>query len=123
MLRLLLDQMLDNEVAIALRAQGYDVIRVSEIGMARADDSQILQRAIHENRMLITLDEHFGDWSILPLSSHPGVIRIKANPAITRTILSVLIPFLANHTTATFANRLVIVGTKRLRWISTNAIG
>ncbi len=38
-----------------------------------------------ENRILLTLDEHFGDWVILPLKKHPGVIRIKVNPATTGT--------------------------------------
>jgi len=122
MLRLLLDQMIDGEVAETLRDGGYDVIRVSAIGMSRADDSEILQQAIRDNRILITLDEHFGDWCVLPLSQHPGVIRIKANPAVTKTILSVLRPFLASHLNTTFTNRLVIVGTKRLRWISTSVV-
>jgi hypothetical protein len=27
---------------------------------------------IAEDRTLITLDEHFGDWAVLPLSVHPG---------------------------------------------------
>jgi predicted nuclease of predicted toxin-antitoxin system len=120
MLRLLLDQMIDNEVAVTLRSHRYDVVRVSEIGMARADDSQILEQAIVDNRVLITLDEHFGNWCVLPLSSHSGVIRIKANPAITKTILSVLLPFLSMHKGARFNNRLVIIGAKRSRWIHTD---
>ena len=121
MLRLLLDQMIDGEVADTLSQQGYDVIRLSEIGMSRSDDSQVLGQAVKDNRILVTLDEHFGDWCVLPLSEHPGVIRVKANPAVTRTILSVLLPFLARHMNVKFINRLVIVGANRLRWISTDA--
>ena len=74
-------------VAEALRGEGYDVMRASEIGQARADDEQILQRAISENRILVTLDEHFGDWVILPLSKHPGVIRLKVNPTQPQKML------------------------------------
>lgn len=121
MLRLLLDQMIDTEVAATLREHGYDVIRVSEIGMSRADDGQILEQSIAEGRILVTLDEHFGNWCVLPLSTHPGVIRVKANPAGTRTILTVLLPFLNCHQNVQFANRLVIVGANRLRWIATDA--
>ena len=66
--RLYLDQMLRHEVAQALKDEGHDVLRATEVGQARADDHQILQKAISENRVLITLDEHFGDWVILPLS-------------------------------------------------------
>ena len=67
-LRLYLDQMFQLEVSEALRAEGYDVVRASEVGHARADDQEILKKAISENRILVTLDEHFGDWAVLPLS-------------------------------------------------------
>ena len=52
------------DVAHALREQGYDVLRASETGQARAEDHQILEKAISEKRILITLDEHFGDWVV-----------------------------------------------------------
>jgi len=68
-LRLYLDQMVRLEVAQALRDEGHDVIRASEVGQARADDQEILHTAIEENRILITLNEHFGDWVILPIVS------------------------------------------------------
>ena len=71
-LKIYLDQMLRLDVAQALRNEGHDVIRASEVGQARADDYEILQKAIAENRILVTLDEHFGDWVILPLSNDPG---------------------------------------------------
>lgn len=80
-LRLYLDQMFRLDIAQILQREGYDVLRASETGLARADDYQILQKAISENRTLITLDEHFGDWVVLPLSRHPGVIRLKVHPA------------------------------------------
>ena len=67
-LKLYLDQMLRLDVAQNLRGEGYNVVRASEVGHARADDQQILRKAIDENRILITLDEHFGDWVILPFS-------------------------------------------------------
>ena len=40
--KLYLDQMLRLEVAQALKDEGYDVLRASEVGQARADDYQIL---------------------------------------------------------------------------------
>jgi len=79
LLKLYLDQMLRLDVAQALRNEGHDVMRASEVDQARADDNEILQKAIADNRILITLDEDFGDWVILPLSKHPGVIRLKIN--------------------------------------------
>ena len=42
-----------------------------------------MERVIAEGRTLITLDEHFGDWAVLPLNKHPGVIRVKIHPPLT----------------------------------------
>ncbi len=118
-LKLFLDQMLRLEVAQTLRDEGHDVVRASEVGQARADDQQILQKAIDENRILITLDEHFGDWVVLPLSKHPGVVRLKVNPTTSENIIKFLIPFLRIHSSKQFTNHLVILSSKRAKWIYT----
>ena len=118
--KLYLDQMFRVEVAQSLREQGYDVIRASETGHARADDQQILQKAIDENRILITLDEHFGDWVILPLSRHPGVIRIKVHPTTSGNVLKILAPFLSLYSQEQFRDYLVILSEKRAKWIRTD---
>jgi predicted nuclease of predicted toxin-antitoxin system len=117
--RLYLDQMLRHEVAQALRDEGHDVLRATEVGQARADDHQILQKAISENRVLVTLDEHFGDWVILPLSEHSGVIRLKINPTTSDNTIKLLLPFLRLHSSDQFKNYLVILSPKRSKWVYT----
>jgi predicted nuclease of predicted toxin-antitoxin system len=118
-LRLYLDQMFKADVAQALREQGHDVMRASETGHERADDQQILNKAISGNRILITLDEHFGDWVILPLSKHSGVIRLKVNAATSKNVIKLLIPFLYSRTQEQFKDHLVILSGKRSKWIYT----
>jgi len=117
--RLLLDQMLDVEVAHTLLAAGNDVVRVSEVGMARSEDDHILAKAIAMGRILVTLDEHFGDWAVLPLRNHNGVIRVKTDLATTDNILAVLLPFLRQFGDKSFKNTLAIVSKNRVRWIRT----
>ena len=116
-MRLYLDQMFNIRVADALRAEGYDVLRASEIGQVRADDKEILQKSTADNRILITLDEHFGDWVILPLSRHPGVIRIKVNPTTSEKIIGIILPFLRTHRQEEFKDHLVIVSEYKAKWI------
>ena len=118
-LKLYMDQMLRRDVAQALLGEGQDVMRASEVGQARADDHEILQKAITENRILITLDEHFGDWVVLPLSKHPGVIRLKVNPTTSKNVVALLLPFLRLHSSGQFINHLVILSPKREKWIHT----
>ncbi len=120
-MRLYLDQMLRAELADLLRTEGHDVIRASQIGQARADDALILERAVREQRILVTLDQHFGDWVVLPLSEHFGVIRVKAHPPSTERVAKVLLPLLVGKAHTDFRNRLVIVSANRARWIRTTA--
>jgi predicted nuclease of predicted toxin-antitoxin system len=107
------------DVAEALRGEGYDVMRASEVGHARADDRQILEKTIAENRILVTLDEHFGDWVILPLSQHPGVIRLKVNPTTSKNVIEILLPFFRLHSSKEYKDHLIILSSKRSKWVRT----
>ena len=118
-LKLYLDQMIPSEVARKLLDQGHDVLRASETGQGRGDDRQILEKAISGNRILVTLDEHFGDWVVLPLSRHPGVIRIKVSPTTSKQILNLLVPFLQLHSQEQLRDHLVILSQRRAKWILT----
>jgi predicted nuclease of predicted toxin-antitoxin system len=75
--RVLLDQGLPRAAAALLAEVGWDVIRVSEIGMSRSDDKEILQRALTEARICVTLDADFH--SLLSISGDrgPSTIRIR----------------------------------------------
>ena len=118
--KIYLDQMLPVEVAHELRNKGHNVLRASEVGQARADDEQILQKTISENRILVTLDEHFGDWVILPLKKHPGVIRLKVNPTTGNNIIKILIPFLNFYSSEQLRDNLIILAPNREKWVHTS---
>jgi predicted nuclease of predicted toxin-antitoxin system len=111
--------MLRVELAGLLRDAGHDVVRAEQTGQARADDALILQTAVQEERTLVTIDRHFGDWVVLPLSEHHGVVRVEAHPTSTANVANLLLPLLANHAQADFRNKLVIVSSRRARWIQT----
>jgi predicted nuclease of predicted toxin-antitoxin system len=88
--RLLLDQGLPRSTAALLTQAGWDAIHVSEIGMSRADDRDILQRAGAEARICVTLDADFH--SLLAISGErgPSVIRIRKQ-GLDATALAVLL--------------------------------
>lgn len=77
MKRLRLDQGVPRSAAALLRRSGWDAIHVSEIGMSRAGDMDILRRAHAEARICATLDADFH--ALLATSGKPGpsVIRIR----------------------------------------------
>lgn len=112
--------MLRVELASLLREAGHDVIRAEEVGQARADDALILQRAVEEERTVVTIDHHFGNWVVLPLSEHLGVIRVETHPTSTANVARLLLPLLANHSQTDFRNKLVILSLSRVRWVATS---
>jgi len=118
-MRVYLDQMFRVDLAELLRRAGHDVLCAFEADQATADDSQILQLAIREGRVLVTMDEHFGHWAILPLNRHPGVIRTKSHPTTTSNIGRLLLPFLASHRPEQLCDYLIILSSRGERWIRT----
>lgn len=119
-MKLFLDQMIDSIVAQKLRSEGYAVECAFEKDMSRADDFEIIKYCISAGRILVTLDEHFGDWTLIKLSHHPGVIRLKVNPANSATINEVLLPFLKRNSSRDYTDILAIVKNDSIRWIKTS---
>jgi predicted nuclease of predicted toxin-antitoxin system len=76
-MKLLLNQGLPPSTAELLREQGLDAVHVSEIGYARADDSEIIELARTEERIVITLDADYHAAIALTSANFPSVIWIR----------------------------------------------
>lgn len=63
-------------VVQALRQAGHDVLAIAEIA-AGATDEQVLERAAHEQRVLITEDLDFGNLVFAHGRSEAGVILLR----------------------------------------------
>ena len=92
-LRFLADESCDFAVVRALRAEGYDVLAVSEVAR-RSDDRELIDWAYHEKRVLLTEDKDFGWLVFVSHVESMGVILIRfagtARQALVRTILQVV---------------------------------
>jgi predicted nuclease of predicted toxin-antitoxin system len=55
-LRLLLDEHLSPVIAAGLRSRGHDVVAALDVGLSRASDPDLLQRAARERRAVVTLN-------------------------------------------------------------------
>lgn len=74
-LRFLADESCDFAVVRALRAEGYDVLAVSEV-TRRSDDRELIYQAYREKRVLLTEDKDFGAFVVV----QPGHVRIRRSP-------------------------------------------
>ncbi len=93
-MKLLLDQGLPRSASSLLSQQGFDTIHVSDIGMWAAEDTEIIQKAQEESRVVVTLDADFHSILALNNFSAPSVIRIRIERlralALTELILDVI---------------------------------
>lgn len=67
----------DARIVAHLRAAGHDVTRVGTDYPADLPDTEILARAQHERRILITDDRDFGELVFRLRQPHAGVIYLR----------------------------------------------
>ena len=84
-LRFLADESCDRAVIAVLREDGYDVFAVSEV-MTRSIDSDLMQQAVTQRRILLTEDKDFGALVFVTHMDSSGVILMRF-PAIARQSL------------------------------------
>lgn len=80
MIALLLDQGLPVGAARALRDRGWDAIHVSERGLCRATDVELLRLAAREERVIVTLDADFPMIVALERRERPSVVHLRIQP-------------------------------------------
>ena len=85
-MRFLADESCDFAVIHALRANGHDVIAVSEV-TPRAEDSEVIRLAVREKRILLTEDKDFGQLVFAHGQETIGVIFLRFPTSARRQIL------------------------------------
>jgi len=76
-MKVLLDNGLPRGAVPILIARQCDAIHVGDIGLALASDQSILDHAVSQGRIVVTLDADFHTLLALSGSSVPSVIRIR----------------------------------------------
>ena len=115
MIRILLDQGLPRTAAIHLRAAGWDVVHVQEIGLSRYSDVAIIEYARAEGRCICTLDADFHALLAVPGSRSPSVIRIRKEGLRGRGLATLLIELWPAIATAVISGALVSITDESVR--------
>ncbi len=76
-MKLLLDQGTPRSAADILRNAGLDTVHTGEVGLAEAEDAEIIRRAAIEDRIVVTLDADFHTILALSQVQKPSIIRIR----------------------------------------------
>lgn len=78
-MRFLLDENIPRSLAVALRSEGHDVLRVQELALHGASDREIWAKAQETESILITADRDFP----LPAPSPPAMLLVRGFERVT----------------------------------------
>jgi predicted nuclease of predicted toxin-antitoxin system len=114
-LKLLLDQGVPRAGAARLRAAGWDVVHVGELGMAAAKDAEILKAAEDLSAGIATLDADFHGLLALSGASAPSVIRLRLQGLQTDALVNLLLSIAPQIADAVAAGSMITVNRRTVR--------
>lgn len=92
-MRFLADESCDFAVVRALRTAGHDVAAVAEVS-PREEDDNVMQRALQEERIVVTEDKDFGQLVYANRQATGGVLFLrfpaKARTSISKTVVDIV---------------------------------
>lgn len=111
-MRFLIDTCAGRRLAEWLRAEGHDVVRVTDFGVDPGDDA-VLQRAVDDRRILVTMDKDFGTLIHRDRVPHLGIIRLPHTTVAER--IDLVQTILHRFTEADLDGALITVRGTRIR--------
>ena len=111
-MRFLVDRCAGRRLAEWLHSQGHDVVESRTLGPDPGDES-LLQWAVEQERILITIDTDFGKLVFAGQAIHRGVIRLPDVPPTRR--IELMARLLAHYSQALEAGAVITVRGERIR--------
>lgn len=109
------DENLHPEVTEFLRSHGHDAVTVWDQAMRGASDSDLAQVCQNENRVLVTLDQDFGDIRTYPPSKYSGIVVLSLHRQDRVWVLSVFQRLLPRLQSDFEPGKLWVVDETRVR--------
>lgn len=117
-MKFLIDECVGHGVTKWLQDQGYDTISILEVSPGISDYA-VLYKALHDNRILITMDKDFGDIVFRNNNEHCGIILLRLSNWQSKHKITVLERILAQHAND-FENNFIVVTEQSIRIVRTN---
>ena len=108
----LVDRCAGRKLTQWLQSQGHDALDARELGPDPGDRA-LLERAVSENRILITMDKDFGELIHLHGRPHAGLIRLPDVRIAQR--IALVEDLILNHLQALDERAIITVTNSRIR--------
>src|SRR4051794_29291914 len=113
-MRFLVDECAGPSVARWLASQGHDVFSVFDSARG-ISDVEILERALADERIVVTNDKDFGEHVFRLRRHHAGIILLRLADNKSAKMIEVLEKLLANHA-GWLPNHFVVVTETQVRF-------
>lgn len=114
-MRFLVDESLSWRLAELLAAEGHDALHVRDLGMISADDRAILDRAISENRVVLTQDTDFGTLLASGAPARASVVLFRLADGRMETQFHLLRSLLSDLAQALSDGSIVVITDAHVR--------
>jgi predicted nuclease of predicted toxin-antitoxin system len=110
-MKFLLDQDVYAITARFLGSLGYDVVLAADLGLSRADDKTLLDKAHELERIFVTRDRDYGNL-VFVQGAGAGVIYLRMLPSTFDKVHAELKKVLSEYPVDELAKAFVVVETK-----------
>jgi len=114
--KFLIDMPLSPGIARWLVEHGYNAVHALEIGLDRASDSVILERARKERRVVVTADLDYPQLLALSHAAGPGLILFRGGNYSEAEALYYLRKVLASISPEVLWKSIVVIEKNRIRY-------
>lgn len=114
-MRFLIDMPLSPALASWLSDQGHDAVHAADLGLSRATDGEIMERARHEARTIITADLDYPRLLAVASASEPNLILFRNGNWSEADVRIRLGEVLAALSEADVASSIIVVDRDRVR--------
>jgi predicted nuclease of predicted toxin-antitoxin system len=98
-----------------LREQGHDAVHLRDEGLQRLDDAAIVEKAVNEDRVILTHDLDFSRIVATSGSSVPSVITFRLQNMRPSNVNRYLVDVLARFSKDLVAGALISVNERAIR--------
>ena len=114
-MRFLIDMPLSPALVPWLRQQGHDAVHAGEAGLVQAPDGAILERALSEDRVVVTADLDYPRLLALTQAPQPGLILFRGGDFSERECVERFTRVFEKIPTHDLGNSIVVVERSRIR--------
>lgn len=114
-MRFLIDMPLSPELAVCLVKKGHDAVHALEVGLGRASDPAILERARNEQRVVVTADLDYSRLLALAKDEGPGLILFRGGNYSEQEAVERLTRALETIPNEELPNSIIVIEKGRIR--------